>query len=808
MKLQFTKKKAVAYEENNKQLNGIIKTITIAGIIEILCILLSTGSSLLIQKHYRNAMDESYKITTELNELSQYMYRYQNIMSDYIHNVNENEDYIQELKYADGKIVEKLDNVEDMITSINTADIEENFTELSNSISDYLKADLGELSIQKLTAMFKRCTSQYGIIAMHIAEYSDSCKKASELAESLIAALNVFIIITVLISVYNSRKYVAVYGEELQELKEKADAANNAKSAFLANMSHEIRTPINAILSMDEMILRENRDKTIDDYAVDIKTAGNTLLSLVNDILDLSKIESGKMELVKDNYQIKSIINDVYVLLSGKAKDKGLSFHIHISQDIPSGLYGDSVRIKQIMINLLNNAVKYTPKGEVTFDVSMRKTKNPQKICLVIKVIDTGMGIKKEDMDKLFAKFERIDEKNNKNIEGTGLGMSITKQLLDLMHGKITVESEYGKGTKFTVIIPQKVTDEVPVGKCNFTNSTKKKEYIPRFTAADACVLVVDDNAMNRKGIALLLKQTLIQIDMAESGEECLSMCGEKDYDIILLDHRMPGMDGIETLKHLQKIISGTPVIMLTANALSGAREEYISAGFTDFLSKPVEPETLERMIYKYLPKKKKKRADSKKVEEKIAKNDMKRTKSQEFSLDDALAKCSTEEIFREMVTEFVDTYSHNKQKIEEACEKESEEYRICVHALKSNARMIGLNLLGLMAEEEEYRASSGLWIEIKNSHGKLMQQYERSYQYIKQHYYQSKAALELKQDEQFVKKQCNLLFSAVNMGDIDTIDVIMEALKEYDYPQKKELEEAALLLDYEKINALLERIQ
>lgn len=792
--------------EENYQLHGIIRTVTFSGFIIFLCIVLSICSSELLEKRCRNAMDESYHITIELNELLQCMYRYQNIMSDYFYEVNENEDYMQELEYENLKIKEKLSDVMIMIKDIDSEHLSESYLELNNNILDFIDLNLQELSISVLSNKFKSCISQYGIVAMYLSEYSNSCKESSIIAERVISILNFIIAATVLISVYISYHYVSKYGEELQMLKVKADEANRAKSAFLANMSHEIRTPINAVLTMDEMILRENKDKTIHEYAMDIKTAGNTLLSLINDILDSSKIESGKMELIEDNYQLASVINDIFVLISGKAKAKGLKFIIKMTPDIPYGLYGDSLRIRQILLNLLNNAVKYTKEGSITFKISMKPSIDMGMICLVFKVKDTGTGIKAEDMNRLFSKFERIDEKNNRDIEGTGLGMSITKQLVDLMNGDIGVESVYGRGTEFIVTLPQKVTDSTPIVQRDIVLNTHNMDPAPKFTAPDARILLVDDNAMNRKGISLLLKQTMIKVDMAESGEECLSMCSNNKYDIILLDHRMPGMDGIETLKQLRMTVKDTPVIMLTANALSGAKEEYIRIGFTDFLSKPVVPDELEKMIYKYLPKGKK--CSSNVTNDSVKKNDNKYCSScAEFSLDDAIAKCSTKEIFLEMAAEFVESYDSNKNKMEDAYRQMTDNYRVSVHALKSNARMIGLNLLGAMAEEEERRAANGLWDEIQISHGKLMEQYESSYQYMK-NYYKKDVAQALEKNDDYVREQCSILSAAIKNGDLDLIDVIADSLRSYEYPYKKELEEAMIMLDYEKIELLVGKMK
>ena len=789
---------------NSQQLQGILRTVILAGSIQILCIMMSMGALLFVQKHYRSAIDEAYQVTTELNELSQYLYRYQNIMSDYLHHVNENEAYLQEAQYTEEIIQELLNSLENMIQNIDSEQLTRGFEEFKKNIGEYLELEQDNASIQTLTSCFKTCTSQQGMVGMYITEYSNACQKASDIAEIVMTVFNIIIIITAIISVYNSYKYAAKYGEELNTLKEKADAANVAKSSFLANMSHEIRTPINAVLSMDEMILRECEEEHILEYAKDIKTAGNTLLSLINDILDLSKIESGKMELIENNYCIKDVIKDVNVLISEKAKAKGLKFELNISPNVPTVFYGDSLRIKQIIINLLNNAVKYTHEGIVTFMLSMCKVKDSKEVVLYIRIKDTGIGIKQEDMEKLFAKFQRIDEQQNIHIEGTGLGMSITKQFVDMMHGTIKVKSNYGEGSEFTVVIPQKIIDYTPIGS-NIYEEDKEQAYTPSFTAPNATVLVTDDNPMNRKSIALLLKQTLIKVDMAESGEKCISKCNTNNYDIIFLDHQMPGMDGIETLQHIKKITGDTPIIMLTANALAGAKESYIKAGFTDFLSKPVEPMLLEKMVYQYLPEHKKNVILQKQFF-KTKTAPLERTEDLSFfSEEAAMTKCVTKEIFIEMAVEFISSYEVTKKRIEQAYIEKTSNYKISVHALKSNARMVGLNQLGALAEKQEYLAENGSWGIMESSHRELMTLFEKSYIYIKQHYDIKKSESPVKfQTKEDILNTLIMLEEAVQEGDLDKIDKVANELQQISYPCKNELEEAVLLLDYEQIKQLI----
>lgn len=392
--------------------------------------------------------------------------------------------------------------------------------------------------------------------------------------------------------------------EQIREAKEEAEYANQAKSRFLANMSHEIRTPINAVLGMDEMILRESTEKEIRGYAADIYTAGNTLLSLINDILDSSKIESGKMEIVPVEYELVTLIRDLYNMISQRAQAKDLTLKLEVDEKLPRGLFGDDVRIRQVITNILTNAVKYTPAGTVWFRVSGEL--KGEECMLHIEVEDTGMGIKEEDLPKLFEAYQRIEEGRNRNIEGTGLGMNITIQLLAMMGSKLEVESEYGKGSRFYFDIRQGVYDETPIG--DFESSMHAPEeryhYEGSFIAPDAKVLVVDDNAMNRKVFRSLLKVTQIQVTEASGGAEALELAGKERFDMVFLDHMMPDMDGVETLKHMRQLegYDAIPIYVLTANAVTGAKEQYMEAGFDGFISKPIVSDKLEQALWERLP--------------------------------------------------------------------------------------------------------------------------------------------------------------------------------------------------------------
>ncbi len=391
---------------------------------------------------------------------------------------------------------------------------------------------------------------------------------------------------------------------ELEKAKTEAENANRAKSRFLAKMSHEIRTPINAVLGMNEMIIRESNEEAIREYAYDVKNSSELLLNIVNEILDSSKIESGMMEIVPVNYKIGSLLNDLYNMINIKIQDKKLKLVFDIDPSIPSEYYGDDSRIRQVLLNLLTNAVKYTDKGTVTMEV--RCSADNENAVLHYSVKDTGIGISEENIGKIYDEFQRFDLSRNRSVEGTGLGMNIVQQLLKLMGSKLHIKSEYGKGSEFYFDIEQKIVNAEPLGdfRKKFIQSAQKDNIRTEYFAPKAKVLVVDDNAINLKVFTRLIKKTRIQVYEAESGKECLELLRSQPVDMIFLDHMMPEMDGIETLHAIRdnKLCEGIPVIMLTANAIVGDREKYITEGFDDFLSKPIIPDELDKMILKHLP--------------------------------------------------------------------------------------------------------------------------------------------------------------------------------------------------------------
>ena len=518
---------------------------------------------------------------------------------------------------------------------------------------------------------------------------------------------------------------------QLKEAVDKATVAGKAKADFLAQMSHEIRTPINAVIGMDEMILRETKEENIREYATDIKSASNTLLSLINGILDFSKIENGKMEIIPGKYNTVDLINQTVNMVSEKVQKKKLEFLLEIDESLPKVLYGDDMRIRQVITNLLSNAVKYTEKGSVTLAVSQKDlTDSECKLCVSVK--DTGIGIKKEDMERLFESFQRLDEKRNKNIEGTGLGMSIVQGILGLMGSRLEVKSEYGKGSEFSFEIEQKIIENTPIGVYQKRREIDTASDKTGLVIHDAKILVVDDNEMNLKVVKGLLKRIGITPDLASGGKEALKLAENTFYDMILMDHMMPEMDGIETLKALKtgNLLGNTVVIALTANATSGAKEMYLSYGFKDYLSKPIEPKELENMLKKHLSMKcefETESADSSKagLQDDFGKeNLLEYLNAKGFNTESAMVYCmDDEDFYREMLESFVSTAAEKKENLSKLFEaKDMKEYQIAVHALKSNARTIGateLSELALSLENACKEENSEAFI---NGHQPLME--------------------------------------------------------------------------------------
>ena len=532
-----------------------------------------------------------------------------------------------------------------------------------------------------------------------------------------------------LITEQNHRLLDALRKEKRSQ--QEAEAANMAKSSFLANMSHEIRTPINAILGMNEMILREEKDPAIRGYAGNIQASGNSLLSIVSDVLDISKIESGKLEIIPVDYEVNSLISDCCNMAAGRAKAKELELLVECADNVPMKLCGDETHIRQIIMNLLTNAVKYTEKGTVKLIVSGRFTDGG--FVLKVDVSDTGIGIAEENLPQLFTQFQRFDLQRNRNIEGTGLGLSIVKRLCDLMSGTITARSVLGSGSTFTVELPQKVVDSTPCGGVNLNYSAgAEHEYHHSFEAPEAKILAVDDLPVNLLVIANLLKETRIKIDTAGSGRECLDKCSQQKYDLILMDHMMPEMDGVQTFEKLHGDKSSpnfeTPVIMLTANALAGMREQYMDVGFADYVSKPVRGAKLEEAIRRNLPESLIKPASPEIPAEAVS------TEPSgfadicgavpELNVNAALQYCcGSAELLNDLLHDFTenDHFSDLKAAFEE---KRWEDYRRHAHSLKSTSLMIGLTGLSERARASELALKGGCTEFAELNHDSLIEEY------------------------------------------------------------------------------------
>lgn len=514
-------------------------------------------------------------------------------------------------------------------------------------------------------------------------------------------------------------------------------AASQAKSAFLANMSHEIRTPINAVLGMNEMILRESDNKDILGYAANIKAAGSNLLTIVNDILDFSKIEAGKMELLPDNYEVSSLIIDLVNMTRERAVNKGINYKLDISPEMPKTLFGDSVRIKQCILNLLTNAIKYTKEGSITFSIDF-KVKDSGSILMNVHVIDTGCGIKKEDMEKLFAPFERIDEEKNRTIEGSGLGISIVRKLLGMMGSRLNVISTYGEGSDFSFSVEQKVSDWTPTGNLNeaYEESVEQMSvYKEKLHAPRAKLLFVDDTAMNLDVIKGLLKNTGMTIDTVLSGKQAIEAVKKNTYDILFIDHRMPDLDGIETLHKMKALknnmSAGKPCIALTANAISGVKKMYLNEGFDDYLSKPVNPAKLEEMIRHYLPSEYIEESTENETPSDTSESDEyssfleKLSQINELDAASALRNCGEPEVLLMTIKQYHSSIDAKASELQQFYDVEDwKNYEIKVHALKSTSRLIGAITLSKLAEHLEQSCSKNEIIEIKNNHKDFLDLY------------------------------------------------------------------------------------
>ena len=597
-----------------------------------------------------------------------------------------------------------------------------------------------------------------------------------------------FIVVFILGLIYGAfvaRGLIRVIDEQTKE----ANAANKAKSTFLANMSHEVRTPINAILGMDEMIIRESNDEQIVEYATNIKQAGKSLLAQVNGILDYSKLEEGKMEIFDVEYDLATMVNTLITSSSTRAKSKGLNFKVNVDENLPMTLLGDDVRLGQIIANLLTNAVKYTEAGEVGLSM-VEKGRDDSAVEIEVTVKDTGRGIPEDEIENLYVTFKRIDEEHNRNIEGTGLGIPIVIELLHLMGSELEVKSTYGVGSAFSFVIKQGIVNDEPIGdyKKRIKRSYRRRNKYTFPSMPKAEILVVDDYEMNLMVAKNLMKVYDFVPDVVQSGREAITRAEEKEYDVIFMDHMMPDLDGLQTLDILKEqgyLGSRTKVIALTANAIAGAKEYYISKGFDDYLTKPIDAEALEDMLLKYMPKKKilKKAISDVKHDRTLTSNDDERQ---------ALIKI------------FVSTIDESAKKLDEFKENSDiKNYTIKVHGLKSTARLIGEMSISKKAEALEKAGNAGDWDYIEKHHKELIDEYLSI-----RNTYEGQKSAKKPLDESDLKDALYSIIEMANVCDFTSTEMVLNTLADYEIPNEldeklKEIRALLDKLDYEAVASL-----
>lgn len=583
----------------------------------------------------------------------------------------------------------------------------------------------------------------YMVLAGHYISQTGSFDVSETILDLLIILIGSLMLLVVI--AWNKQLQV-----RLKQKAEEAETAANSKSAFLANISHEIRTPLNAILGMNELVLRESRQPHIKEYAMYIKNSGKSLLTIISDILDLSKIESGKVYLVNENYSLSSLVEDVERSIQKRIMEKGLELKIYVEPELHENLKGDEVRIKQIIMNLLTNAVKYTEKGEVRLYITGTVVENKQD--LTIEVSDTGIGMRSEDMGKLFTNFERLDLKRNRSVEGTGLGLPITKNLLVAMGGDITVSSVYGEGSTFTATVGQEIVNEEQIG--DYRKKYKEKLhhevcYHESFHAEDARILVVDDNEVNLKIVVGLAKNTKLQIDTALSAAEGLKLIRQHSYQLLLIDHMMPEMDGIEMLQHVKTMDGGIykdiPAVAITANALSGAKQTYLDAGFCGYLSKPIDPERFEQIIKDNLPQEYVTECEdgngdtATEGQETDGTSDPKQ--AEEWSIPGIdIAKAlsyigGSRELYISLLQTYLDGSEERIRKLEECKNKEDIfNYDITIHGLKGISASIGADSMAVAAAglEEACKDPQTAMTYIQMNHDQAVSRYRELLEQIK----------------------------------------------------------------------------
>lgn len=607
-----------------------------------------------------------------------------------------------------------------------------------------------------------------------------------------------------------AKKQLEQQNIELEKAISAAEKANSTRDIFLANMSHELRTPINTILGLNELIIRESQDEAIKEYALDIRQAGNILLTMVSDILDYTKLEAGQMSLMDGTYDISSLLNDLINGVSLQVRKKKLDLKLDIADDIPYKLSGDEIHIRQIIGNLLSNAVKYTEKGTVTLHLGWKEV-SEDEIELEIAVTDTGVGIKEKDMPKLFGVFQRMDSTVRSTNERTGLGLAITNRLVEMMDGKLQVESVYGKGSTFSFKVIQKVVDRAPLGdfeKQYHESLHSTENYNQKFIAPMGRIMIVDDNAMNLAVAQGLLKQTRLQIDVAGSGEECLELLKRKTYHLICLDHMMPVMDGVETL-HMIRAMEGNPsadipIIALTANAVAGAREFYLNEGFQDYLTKPIDADKFENMLIEYLPDNVVYLTQGQNVDRDYERENAEMAldirESQlyviGFNIRNGLKYMGGDKaLYSKVLHDFHLILQEKEEALHDFLRKgDMHGYAIIVHSLKGNARNVGADGLADEAFELEKMSKAGRREDVEVRSPILFNMMKNMRSGLKAYLDSEEKEEEISRNPESVetktiteddwKQALKELAGRLDDFDGDSVEVKLEELKQYDRPE------------------------
>lgn len=581
----------------------------------------------------------------------------------------------------------------------------------------------------------------------------------------------------------------------MKRLVLQTEDANRAKTNFVSNMSHEIRTPMNSIVGITEILLRSRHSPKEQEYLLNIQSSGRVLLTIINDVLDCSKMEAGKMQLFDEPYDTCSLFHDLRISMENRIGHSGLELIYDIDQDIPCKLKGDMGRIRQVIINLVNNAIKYTEKGSVRFSVHVRQ-KNTDKVMLYYEVADTGIGIRKEDQKILFDAFQRVEMDRNRYVEGTGLGLTISQNLVNMMGGVIEVESEYGKGSKFYFTIEQTIVDPTPMSAVNYEQQKSgviEKEAESLFIAPGAHILLVDDNDLNLVVAKDLLKPLQMQIDTAENGMQAVAMVQQNQYDLVLMDHMMPVMDGIVATGKIRELpderYKKLPIIALTANAMVDARKEFLNAGMNGFVAKPIDFTRICNQLRLWLPKELVQEVSGEEAR-KLLMNDISDSEIQpknpqtEFSFEEGVKRCGSKAALMKTIRIFYRTIDSKANKIEQ-CLKEGliSDYVIEVHALKSSALLIGAVPLSEAAKELESYGKQGKTEALEEKTPDVLAMYRDFKNILKPYADKEEAAKQEASDGEWIQA-LQQIHQCIEQFDLDGVDRIMEKLEEYQIPE------------------------